>query len=366
MIITFRNSFMLILLRFSTTAFECLQTKQNHFDTRLPTNLTSFGGQASSCSSCIFFTPSTNISFSAILTIHPRNIFIDWRDCMVCFMIKTLRYYKVIGNFSIAVASDWDIPENGVLGFKTFAYSKNSTRSNITTIPWPQELEFCNISGGVPPHLRSVHHQRESTQIPWDQKINKVVWRGGPWERVLSGPQRQILTAHPRYYVSMLSYHDKNKWLDACMTPRKEHLPYIIALHQQQAHCPFRNATSMNETDMMKYRYILNIPGTSGTSTSIIWKMATGSVVFNVATDFEDWFMSLATPPIPWKHFVPIKSDLSNLQENFHYMNQHVAYAKQMVEDAIIWVQDIYERVNKEEYMLNILLKSHLVQRRFH
>jgi len=74
---------------------------------------------------------------------------------------------------------------------------------------------------------------------------------------------------------------------------------YIPRLYWDNASCIMRNSSEISIPDMMKYKYILHIGGTSGTSSAILWKLASSSVVMYVKSEYEDWYDPLL---VPWQH----------------------------------------------------------------
>jgi hypothetical protein len=65
------------------------------------------------------------------------------------------------------------------------------------------------------------------------------------------------------------------------------------------------------QTDFLKYRFQIDIDGNSN-SWSFLPKLIMGSCILKVGSDWRQWFYSGLRP---WEHYVPIKNDLSNLEE---------------------------------------------------
>ena len=194
------------------------------------------------------------------------------------------------------------------------------------------------------------------SRTPWDEKYSKVVWRGGcwmPYKFELNKP----LSHYPRYYVSMLSSNNSD-WLDACITNLLSKF-FPVRVYWKYTSCVHRNWSRMEVGDMMKYKYILTMGGTSGTSSSILWKLATSSVVLYVKSEFIDWYDPFL---VPWKHYVPIASDLSDLKKKFRMLELHPKLALNIIKNA----NEIAELINdysfKKSDFTRKLLKHKLIK----
>ena len=168
------------------------------------------------------------------------------------------------------------------------------------------------------------------------------------------------LSSYPRYYVSILSLSNQ-RWLDACIMDTNDEDWHIKLLYQQNASCSYRQAQSLSPVDMMKYKYILSIGGTSGTSNSILWKLASSSVVLYVKSEFRDWYDAFL---VPWKHYVPIASDLSDLENMYLLLESDAAISKRIIKNANSIASTMNNYTYKQSYLINLLSSNHLISRR--
>ena len=197
-------------------------------------------------------------------------------------------------------------------------------------------------------------------RTPWDDKYSKVVWRGGcwmPYKFELNKP----LSHYPRYYVSMLSSKNSD-WLDVCITDKDSKF-FPVKVYWNYTSCVYRNWSRMEVGDMMKYKYILTMGGTSGTSYSILWKLASSSVVLYVKSEFRDWYDPYL---VPWKHYVPIASDFSDLKKKFRMLERRPKLALSIIQNA----NEIAELINnfsfKKFKFTQSLLRHRLIKNVFH
>ena len=346
------------------SSLEVMHPESNEAFKPLLNNFISEYGSATiaSCAPCLFLTPRDGGVGTVVAHpfSHVKPSVVEWRNCTIKFLNETLGIqYKIKSRFVVFAGADFNIPTDRIGGFPTFVYTRPKRNQLVHTIPWPQEHVICeSIFGSIDPHIKSIktlYHK-----IMWHEKINKVVWRGGPWM-----PKFQETNLHlinfPRYHVSIMSYSDKETWLDACISyPRRERYP-MKELHDRHALCSHRNMTALHEVEMMKYKYILNIGGASGTSNSILWKLATSSVVFHVESEYEDWYQSGTEPLLPWTHYVPIHMNLSNLYEQFLYMSSNDVLCTHIVRHANKWAESMNRQAKKRNYMIDLLLEKKLI-----
>jgi len=65
--------------------------------------------------------------------------------------------------------------------------------------------------------------------------------------------------------------------------------------------------------------------GTTWTGT--IEKLALPGVLFHHVTPTKDWFHDLL---VPWEHYIPVETDLRDLQEKFKWAEEHPVKAKEI------------------------------------
>jgi hypothetical protein len=100
-----------------------------------------------------------------------------------------------------------------------------------------------------------------------------------------------------------------------------------------------RNKNFISLMDHCNYKFLMDIQG-QGYSARVKYLLATGRPIFLVPRQWtEHWHRLL----IPWKHFIPVKEDFSDLREHFTKVNNDVALydyisssSKQFVKDNII------------------------------
>ena len=275
----------------------------------------------------------------------------DWMNISIKFIEKLIvdKGDVVVSNFILFAGTDWNIPTALIGNIPTLAYTKRR-HSDIISMPWTEQYSGKYI-------INKYIEARKHRNYPWEAKANTIVWRGMPWSPNLahSGLSLELL---PRYHVSVMSHHLKKSqphnisWLDACLVGSYNW--YIDTLFHNQTICAsdsLGKIITLRVDTMLKYRYILNIGGTSGTSNSILWKLSSSSLVLNVESDYEDWYDPLLKP---WIHYVPIRKDLSDLKKQYDYLNNNTDLAKKIITNA----NKMIDMIMSHNYIRRVFLEK--------
>lgn len=161
------------------------------------------------------------------------------------------------------------------------------------------------------------HHELSPTgnwnpvDIPWTNKINKIIYRGDInngnlfnfidpiWEE-------EKKTRGHRYYL----YHHK-----------KQNYQDILDMETDR----------LTPHEMSKYKYQLDIDGVTNSWGGLIWKLQSGSIVFKQDSIWEQWFHYKLQPFI---HYIPINNDLSNLREMYEWCETHQHECLEIIHSA--------------------------------
>lgn len=171
--------------------------------------------------------------------------------------------------------------------------------------------------------FRSIHRG-----IPFSQKISKVVY-GGRYERGnrFNFVNRRDIELGQRYYF--LSYAvDKKDFIH------------------------FSSTQWIDSTEMVQYKYILDIDGRASTWDGTAWKLNSGSVLLKTKSHWRQWFYY---DFLPWIHYVPIATDFSDLREKYEWCESHPEECEIMIRNCLELFQTIYRFQNAVEYTKNVL-----------
>ena len=223
----------------------------------------------------------------------------------------------------------------------------------------------------------------------WDNLVNKTIWRGtdypflGPaYENSKESMCHSILgrswhsekcqlrdmTAHddpreafrsmlssteitPRTRAVLMSKLDDDSWLNARFV-NPEFLRHGgaarggVAAHgaRNQDHDRFvlgakfgvDAETPTSGEELARFKYQLDLGGWGGTSwTGTLHKLSMPGVLFHHETSMKDsYFDDL----IPWRHYIPIKEDLSDLRAKYQWARAHDDVCRQISLEAKRWL----------------------------
>ena len=196
--------------------------------------------------------------------------------------------------------------------------------------------------------------------IPWSDKKPTAVFRGG------STGCGVTVETNPRLKVSSLSKmgvkdDDGVPFLDAGITnwnlrPRKiidsEFLQTI-----DHKNLGFDLVSKLTPYEQSKYKYIINIDGhVSAFRLSLELNM--GSVILKVDSEWTVWYSRFLKPYI---HYVPVKSDLSDLYEQIKWCKQNDDKCIEIVSNAKSFYKKYLQKTGVLDYLQKLLIDTKIV-----
>lgn len=186
--------------------------------------------------------------------------------------------------------------------------------------------------------------------VDWTNKIETAFFRGAATGR-LNNNQR----IHLAKLSSDWSNTSKQSLLDAGLTSWNlsdkidsgGFVHYIIPKDMEANGIYLKKKIPMNE--QVCYKYLINIDGhTAPNRTS--WILNSGCLMLLVESQYNDhtWIDNNLKP---WKHYVPINSDLSNLEEIINWCKDHDDECKKIVRQAKIFANLYFNKNTITEYM---------------
>ena len=102
-------------------------------------------------------------------------------------------------------------------------------------------------------------------------------------------------------------------------------------------------------------KYLIDIDGNTFSLRFLAFLRNSGSLIFKI-TLFEDWVTALVKP---WVHYIPVKMDLSDLEEKIKWAAGHEREAAQIAENARNFAESKLRRVDIQAYLFRLLLEYH-------
>lgn len=166
-----------------------------------------------------------------------------------------------------------------------------------------------------------------SFSVPWESKINQLVWRGSSAQRALDGYTGCMTCDNPRSFSRVLlcelSQYYPNL-IDAKFTffaQGGENVPYVQQFKGEK----------LSFEQQFRYKYHVMVDGNSCPYSASGWKLFTNSLLFKAHSERIQWYYRLLKP---YEHYIPVKEDLSDLMEKLTYYIQHDAEAKTIANNA--------------------------------
>ena len=171
------------------------------------------------------------------------------------------------------------------------------------------------------------------TTIDWDHKFNIAFFRGSA-----SGLNTTI-ERNPRLHLVHLSHQCDNAmlldaklidWNNKALKFGHDGVLRCLDPHQFAFGVNLFNYLPMRHHE--EYKYLLYVEGNGVASRRLGALLASGSVVLVVASTLPQvWLMEYC---VPWKHFVPVSHDLSDLAKRIQWCREHDDECRRIARDA--------------------------------
>ncbi len=192
----------------------------------------------------------------------------------------------------------------------------------------------------------------DQIETKWSKKIDKVIFRGATTDCGYDDK------TSARYLAHKLSVQGDIPELDAGITKLWFN---DIQLANSSLSYPQRLTTvkPIPFAQMSKYKYILNIDG-SVTAFRLSAELAFGSVILKVDSKYKIWYLHLLEP---WVHYIPIKSDLSDLKEKIHWCKSNQSACEEIASNARKFY---FQHISKQSMMDYVQQTLNLISGKIH
>ena len=164
-------------------------------------------------------------------------------------------------------------------------------------------------------------------EYPWEKKYKSAFWRGAA-----SGGQtltNDTWKKNQRLRVALEAQRiDDISVLDAMVTKIPDwgnplFSDRIRELGVVGERVPF--------TDMLRYRYQIDVDGECCAWMSFFQKLSSASVVMKLQSEYYQWYYPWLQP---WVHYIPIRANASDLEQMIYWAREHDEQARQISENA--------------------------------
>lgn len=198
----------------------------------------------------------------------------------------------------------WD---RALSGARSLAFGRNiSGHAAVELIP---DVYFIDQYG-----FRALHDAAASAPV-WSARSNTVAWRGsvtggGPYADAGQIPRlalARLCRAIAGTDIKIIGIHETM----AGILPHDQIAAFIDA--HQLAGAPWR------QTDFAQHKLVIDIDGHAN-AWGLLEKLIFGCCVIKVASPYEQWFYARLEP---WTHYVPVRADLSDLEETIAWCREN-------------------------------------------
>ena len=249
-----------------------------------------------------------------------------------------------------------------------------NSSSAFTDIPIPTNHEWQVVTQKIWPGRCMNDYKYPTRKVTWAAKQPTAVFRGTATGcgKTIGENQRLIAAKLDKEWSKNIELSGEKEgeypYLNAAITkfPNRykttegsndvfysRDREYIDAMKEQIS---IKSAISMQ--NQSRYKYILNIAGNSS-AYRLSYLLRSGSVILNVEFENKLWWESKWEP---MKHYVPVKSDLSDLKEQIEWCRTHDDECVQIVKNASSFAEQYISKDGIFNYLEaivnNILLKG--------
>jgi hypothetical protein len=259
-------------------------------------------------------------SLCETLDIPDSEFFINKRDFPIITVDKTEPYNHIWGSISKQLVS-----------YKSDEYSKilsMSTSSRFKDIPIPTADDWALLNKDK--YFPTCRVNRSTPNTNWSTKISTAVFRGSS-----TGIGTTVET-NKRLKLAQIDYNENdNNYLDAGITswnvrPRKhQDSKYVDTINIYELDFKLKNY--MNFSDQTNFKYIINVDGHNA-AFRLTSELGSGSVVLLVESEWKMWIHKHIQP---YKHYVPVKHDMSDLIDIIKWCRENDDLCFEIAQNAI-------------------------------
>ena len=291
------------------------------------------------------------------------SFFINYKDQVLIHKIGNENYNPFPDAFSnVLIEEEWKKSKLGRL----FSFCSVKNYQDMTFIT-PDDISrvFKIFTGDAHNKRCNNHYYHEPLNIKWEDKKEIAYFRG-----TSTGCGNDIYN-NPRLKLAYLS----NKWLNEIDDKNKQVLDAKIVRFayrlKKTAREPFFNRLNTRKLNNMgielgekepieelyKYKYIINVDGNVA-AYRLGFLLSLNSVLFIVEGKYKLWFQDQL---VENKHYISIKSDLTNLKEKIYWCKNHDKECKEIAKNALELYNKLFTENNLFDYAVEMMEKMNKI-----
>jgi hypothetical protein len=194
--------------------------------------------------------------------------------------------------------------------------------------------------------------------VGWSRKKNVAVFRGArtgaiPYNESLSVTENCMMIQRCRL---VYRYHNSTL-IDAALTGPDRRFPPVLN------GVPLMTGEKLTLEQMLRYKAIICLEG-NDVSSGLKWALSSRSVVIMPSpVAFTSWAMEELLEP--WVHYVPCRSDLSDIEDSVQWVLDHPEEAREIAIRGTLWIHDLVyhkDAAQEEEWIFDEILRRYRAQ----
>ena len=109
---------------------------------------------------------------------------------------------------------------------------------------------------------------------------------------------------------------------------------------------------NMNMKELLQYKYLLSVEG-NDVATNLKWILYSKSVPFCPPFTMNSWI--LEEKLMPWRHYIPVNSDFSDLEEKVIWADHHPEHCEYVAKEGRIYMEQFLDLKTEKEIIHKIL-----------
>jgi len=159
--------------------------------------------------------------------------------------------------------------------------------------------------------------------IPWSEKVGRAIWRGGSNDAFGHSTKTELVH---RYVGSDL--------VDAKFAKRSNKRGRGVNKDIAEDYM----GDFISKEEQLKHKYLISIEG-NDVSSGLKWMLFSNSLVLLPPTTYESWAMEGMLKP--YEHYIPIKADASDVEEQVQWAEDHPEEAQKISERSTLFMYDL-------------------------
>ena len=286
-------------------------------------------------------------------SIPDCNFYINYKDQVLIHNVNGVNYNPFVDAFGkVPLDDEWQKFKLGRL----FSFSTIKNYQDIPFVTPDDIIRIFKIYTADENNKCVNTYDHEKLDIKWEDKKEIAFWRG-----TSTGCGNDIYS-NARMKLAYLS----NKWSDEPKILDAKIVKWAYKLKKSEKDSMFNriNTKKLNSLgielgdkvpieELYKYKYVINVDGNVG-AYRLGFLFSLNSVVFIVEGKYKLWFQDKL---VENKHYISVKSDLSNLKEKIWWCKNHDSECKEIAKNALKFHQETFNKENTFDYTIEMMNK---------